>query len=340
MSTLLDALGWLGDSLDKPGRAVRGLLGGRPDELAAAVPFSDSLGLTDPSRRVGGRDILNNLGLDPGDGLGGMAASMGTEMALDPLTYLGAGLGARLGAKTGEAAAAAGPRFTTSADDLMKTAAGLPDWMREGAQLKLDRIGKTAPAALGEVDPAARIIGAGAEGVAFLNPTGDVTRLGLIPTGAEARPISEHVLQASRVADYGAPGSRVAVRSERLPYAAGVGDESQWSQQALRDFGQQTERAGIDFNDLHAGNVGTYGGRPVIIDPGALDVLPSYAGQMQKPIAAAEPSALMRALIGLGGGDEATRAAIAAGRSGPNFTPGLGLGGAGIGANLGAWSRQ
>jgi hypothetical protein len=340
MSTLLDALGYLGDSLDKPGRAVRGLLAGRPDEAAAIVPFSDSMGLTDPSRRTSGRDILAGLGLDPGEGLGGTIAGMGTEMALDPLTYLGAGLGARLGSKAGEAATAAGPRFATTADDLMKTAGSLPDWMRQGAATRLDRIGREFPAALGEVDPASRMIGAGAEGVAFLNPTGDVTRLGLIPAGAEGRPISEHVLQASRVADYATPGSRTAVRAERLPFAAGVGDESQWTPQALGDFGKQTERSGIEFGDRNAGNVGMFGGRPVIIDPGALDALPEFSGQLQQPIAAAQPSALMRALIGLGGGDEATRAAIAAGRAGPNFAPGFGVGGAGIGANLGAWGRQ
>lgn len=92
LDSLLDALGYVGDSLAKPGRAVRGLLAGRPDEALAAIPFSDSLGLTDPSRAVTGHDLLQNLGMDPGDGLGGTLAGIGVDMATDPLTYAGGAL--------------------------------------------------------------------------------------------------------------------------------------------------------------------------------------------------------------------------------------------------------
>lgn len=100
-NALLDALGYVSESLDKPGRAVRGLLGGRPEELANLVPFSDTLGLTDPANRVSGRDLLEKLGVvDPrqeGEGFGlGDIAGMGTEMLLDPTKLLlgGAGLAA------------------------------------------------------------------------------------------------------------------------------------------------------------------------------------------------------------------------------------------------------
>jgi hypothetical protein len=89
MSDLLDALGYAGSLLEKPGRAVRGLLAGRPDELAAVLPFSDTAGLTDESRRVTGHDLLRELGMDPGDGLGGTLAGVGVDVATDPLTYLG-----------------------------------------------------------------------------------------------------------------------------------------------------------------------------------------------------------------------------------------------------------
>lgn len=106
MSYLLDALGYAGDSLAKPGRAVRGLLGGRPDELLAALPFSDSLGLTDQANQITGHDLLRQLGMDPGDGIGGTLAGVGMDIATDPLTYAGGallrGLGVgRMGSKAG-----------------------------------------------------------------------------------------------------------------------------------------------------------------------------------------------------------------------------------------------
>lgn len=102
LDALLSALGYAGDSLAKPGRAIRGLLGGRPDELAAAIPFSDSLGLTDPLRSMSGHDLLQHLGMDPGDGMGGTLAGIGVDVATDPLTYAGGALtrglmGGRLG---------------------------------------------------------------------------------------------------------------------------------------------------------------------------------------------------------------------------------------------------
>lgn len=85
MSALLDALGWLGSSLDKPGAAVRGLLAGRPAQLANLIPFSDTMGITDPEARTRGTDLL---GLDR-DSLGGMLGGMGVEIATDPLNWLG-----------------------------------------------------------------------------------------------------------------------------------------------------------------------------------------------------------------------------------------------------------
>lgn len=38
MGASLDALGWIGESLDKPGAATRGLLAGRLGELAVNSP--------------------------------------------------------------------------------------------------------------------------------------------------------------------------------------------------------------------------------------------------------------------------------------------------------------
>jgi hypothetical protein len=115
MSALLDALGYVGDALGKPGRAVRGVLGGRLDEGLAAVPFSDSLGLTDESRKVSGTDLI---GANPDSTLG-QIAGMGVEMATDPLNLIsGAGLLRMSGAGAAAAAAARNSKLGLVAADL------------------------------------------------------------------------------------------------------------------------------------------------------------------------------------------------------------------------------
>lgn len=363
MSSLLDALGYIGDSLDKPGRAVRGLLAGRPDEAAAILPFSDSMGLTDPSRRTSGRDILSQLGADPGEGLGGDAAGMGIEMALDPLTYLGAGLGARLGTRAGEAAAAAGPRFGTTADDLLRMGAESPltktllgasdlegglsssggDISRHISDILSNPGSKRI---LSEIPEESTILGAGGDALTFRTPQGDVLRLGNTSPGNSGRPIAEGVAQPTRTIDL--PGHMGAsdgiIRAERVPFAEGVGDPT-WNRldpttmmSRSSELDNVLNNQGLRYMDRHGGNVGMIGGKPTVIDPGAIDAR-RFTGEFQQPIAAAEPSALMRALIGLGGGDEATRTAIAAGQSGPNFVPRFTLGGAGLGSLLGSSGR-
>jgi hypothetical protein len=94
MSGLLDALQYVGETLDKPGAALRGLLAGRPDQLLNLLPFSDTVGITDPSERVSGRGLLeqygmlgaNRSGLDIGDVAGFFA-----EEALDPVNWIPGG---------------------------------------------------------------------------------------------------------------------------------------------------------------------------------------------------------------------------------------------------------
>ena len=97
MAALLDALSWIGESLDKPGRALRGALAGRPEALLEAIPFSDTAGWTDPRQSTTGRDLLERWGaLQPkeeGEGFGlGDLAGMGVEMVLDPTNLLPTGL--------------------------------------------------------------------------------------------------------------------------------------------------------------------------------------------------------------------------------------------------------
>lgn len=106
----LGALQYVGETLDKPGRMVRGAVSalqtGDTDHLRALgniVPFSDTLGITDPDdeyENAGGRQILermgllqaNRSGLDVGDVMG-----FGAEIAMDPLSYLGVGIVNKVG---------------------------------------------------------------------------------------------------------------------------------------------------------------------------------------------------------------------------------------------------
>lgn len=99
MNPLLQALGWVGESLDKPGAAVRGLLAGRPDQLLNLVPFSDTMGWTDPAQRTSGRDLLEGVGLlgENTEGLDfGDIAGAGVEMLLDPTNLIGGAAISRL----------------------------------------------------------------------------------------------------------------------------------------------------------------------------------------------------------------------------------------------------
>jgi len=89
----LGGLAYAGSVLEKAlgGRAIRGLLGGRPREALSIIPFSDTLKITDPAERVSGKELLR-LGDD--SGWLGTAAGIGAELALDPATYLTFGAGA------------------------------------------------------------------------------------------------------------------------------------------------------------------------------------------------------------------------------------------------------
>lgn len=96
-----DAVNYVLGSLDKPGRAVRGVLGGNLHEGLAAIPFSDSLGITNPKDEVTPRALSDRLGLTrPGDtGWGGTIGSFATGMAADPLNWIPAGVAGKAAAR-------------------------------------------------------------------------------------------------------------------------------------------------------------------------------------------------------------------------------------------------
>jgi hypothetical protein len=341
-NALLSALGYVGDVLDKPGRAVRGLLGGRPEEAAAIVPFSDSMGLTDRANRVSGSDLLRNMGIDAGDGIGGTLAGIGVELATDPLTWGGAGLGAALGRRAGTAAVARGPRYETTADDLMRQVDGaFPNqWEREAAERHISYLNEAAPGVFREVSPTSRPLGVGAEGLALIDDTtGGVTRIGLEQAGKPGRPIADTMLQPTRTADYRGNGNIVG-RAERLPFAEAVGSGTYWNsaarpggQDRLTQLFDDAMKEGIDFMDIGAKNAGRVGGRDVIIDPGAA-LLDNFRGAYNPAVAHRDPGALMGRLLDMLGSDDAIRAGLT-----PAYTGRLAsFGGAG-GASLGGLGR-
>ena len=95
LSKSMRALEYVGETLDKPGRALRGLLAGRPEAALNLIPFSDMLGITDPQKSTTGRELVEKLGFAPNDPdkwfEPGDIAGFAAEVLLDPLTYVSGG---------------------------------------------------------------------------------------------------------------------------------------------------------------------------------------------------------------------------------------------------------
>lgn len=98
----MGALSWVGESIAKPLAAVQGIASGLTDMaqgkdpnwkggLLNLIPYSDTIGFTDPENRSSGRQLLekwgaleeNKPGLDLGD-----VAGFAADVAMDPLTYM------------------------------------------------------------------------------------------------------------------------------------------------------------------------------------------------------------------------------------------------------------
>jgi hypothetical protein len=339
---IMDALGYVGSALDKPGRAVRGLLAGKFDEGLAAVPFSDSLGLTDPSRRTSGRELLG-LGRD-GD-LGGDLAGFGAELATDPLTFAGAGLGRLVGGRASRAAEAMGPGYKTTAEDVgrmfQKFDAAQPELSMEagsvGSRLSTLATSPNAGRLFSEIPEGSRILGGGGEAVAFATPQGDVLRLGKVTRDnlGLGRPVSDDIIQASRAVDIPTGKTGLTYRAERVPFAQ-VPDYLPAGPAA--ELERSLAGQGLSWADRASGNAGTLSGRPVIVDPGAV-LRTDFKGKFSPVADAAEPSPLMRRLLDAMGGQQRTREAIAAGRAGPDLATELTLLGGGLGSVGGAFGR-
>lgn len=127
----LGTLHYVGSSLDKAfgGRALRGLLGGHPEELKSLIPLSDTLGITDQRNRVSGEDLLKQAGILDGEGEKGTfelrdLAGPALEIATDPGTYLSLGTGSAL-TDLGKEAVKKGTLATTMAERIAQGQSGL-----------------------------------------------------------------------------------------------------------------------------------------------------------------------------------------------------------------------
>jgi hypothetical protein len=370
--SILDALGYAGDVLDKPGRAVRGVLSGKLDEAAAFVPFSDSLGLTDPGRRTSGRELLSSLGLDAGDGIGGEIAGFGAEVATDPLTLIGGGIGRAVGGRASRAAEAMGPRYGTTSDDLMKIV-GDAGHKPDSSWYHMERLlaDPNADRVLSEIPPGSTWLGEGKDALSLRTPTGDVLRLAAEKADTPGRIVHDSILGTTRAVDVpSTPG--LATRVERSPFAEGVGSKDLSRRDpatmltAMERLKQDMYASGLNFWDSHLGNAGFVGGTPKIIDPGAVRLLSEGAGAFnhtpggtmtrvspdklgplvpasafarEAVTGAADPGPLMSRLLDFLGGPGRTREAIESGLSGPNFRNELMLAGGGLGSVGGAFGR-
>lgn len=349
MSMLLDALGWVGDSLDKPGRAARslvhGLTGGNFDDVAAFIPFSDTMGWSNKANRVSGNEML---GAEDDGSLLSTIRGMGAEVATDPLMFAGAGLGRMLGGRAGEAAVARGPRYETTADDLSRMLAegGLVGDTQASRRVTNILKSPDSDRLLSEINPQSKILGAGAEALTFTDDSGKVLRLGRNEVGTPGRPVSSSVMQPSSTVDVGAVG-QPGWRAERTPMAKHVNDANYWYKRE-RDawnsrhglLGKKLESEKLSLGDPHLGNVGTHGGRSVVIDPGAVDALPGFAGERGVASIADDPGRLMEMLLNSVGADDAVRRAYASGLSGPNLRGKIGGYGAAGGADAGILARM
>lgn len=103
----LSGLSYVLSSVDKPRRALAGALAGKPREMLSAIPFSDTLGITDPSQSTSGAELNKQyLGIKDDNSWKSWGAGLANEMLLDPLNL------AMFGAKS--ALTAAGKAATKS----------------------------------------------------------------------------------------------------------------------------------------------------------------------------------------------------------------------------------
>lgn len=209
-------LNYLASALDKPGRAIRGLLGGKPSELLAAIPFSDSAGITDPKNAVSGRNLTDMAGITTrGDkGWGAWGAGLGAEMLLDPLNALtfGGAATTKLGTALGKAGLTKGLTRKQMLQGFQNTASGLAASGKSAAQVEhainagkrvateaMEQAAAKEGLSIGRDAPLAGLMGIG---LPFAKPTV------VLGTGKRAQEVAGYADKASEFLQYGNPVGR------------------------------------------------------------------------------------------------------------------------------------
>ena len=136
----MSGLSMLGNALDKysGARAVRGVLGGKPEEALSIIPFSDMLGWSDPKNTVSGADLNKKYGVSNFLGDEGVMPTLGgiaTEIIMDPTTYLTLG-----GSALTKAGAALAKHGYSPTKNVIQAAKGLNNldelrWLDDGKVL-------------------------------------------------------------------------------------------------------------------------------------------------------------------------------------------------------------
>lgn len=181
---VLGGLGYVGGLIDKytGGRAVRGVLGGHPQELLSLLPGSDALGITNEKDIVSGRDLLDKAGLVNRDesGILPTVAGIATELALSPASYLTFGGGAlteagQVAKKIGVLPSNLAGRATQTLGDVLKTSPQLQaaaETAAGGAQQLTPLLGDTLGGVVGIGLPFQKpsvVLGASQAGVDAVN---------------------------------------------------------------------------------------------------------------------------------------------------------------------------
>lgn len=275
------------------------------------------------------QDLVSRIGGDPESTWHNLAVGAAT----DPWTYAlgagGLGLGkagiGRAGKALDTAALARGPRFGMDATQLLEQAAKGGSIPADGSATALEAMlsGKVPARVMSEIPGGSQYLGHGGEGVALKTPYGRVIRLGS-GEGDLGRPISEHILQADRGVSIN-PDWRV----EHLPFAEPNYASPDVIGQDARSLVEKLQGEGIRFWDSEIGNLGSHQGRPVVIDPGAVEAVglpsnrswaknPSVAGAAevarQPMIVAKEPTRFTGRILDMLGADEKLRSALVRGR--------------------------
>lgn len=302
------------------------LIGSAAAGLGQGIGESIDPSLQADSSNVAGGKMASMFGLDPDSTAGQAVGVLGTALT-DPMSYAGLGLGSKLGARAGagleRAAIARGPRYGTTAEDLLSqikgiNTAGLPSVARTPTGDFVHPLYNAlsgsphASQIAAELQPGAKIIKAGGEGVSFLNPTGDVTRIGITPSGFPGRPMVDEMLQPTR--SLMSPGQRSGIMTERVPFLTDAGSEA--ASAARSPLADSLREKALNFSDMTPENVGFLKGSPKVLDPTAVKSA-GFTGDYAPMLSAADqPSRPMNAILSALGSDRKLRAALANGRSG------------------------